>query len=140
MPFRHADVVPTCADCAELAVVECARCLRPLCKQHSPPQNGRCLECESQFLAKGQRRSSNSAISATLLTMGCGVTLAIHLASYTAFIPTLGLSALLLAPVAAWTARAMTPSRSRNAFLKERVPLALPAAASPRLLTSGDSE
>ena len=118
----------------------CGRCDRPLCKQHSPPKDGRCIECESQFLSKALQRSSTSAIGATLLTVGCGVTLAIHLASYTAFIPTLGLTALLFAPFAAWTARALTPSRSRKAFLKERVQLALPAAVSPRLLGSGDSE
>ena len=140
MPFRNADVVPSCADCAELAFVECTRCFRPLCKQHGPPKDGRCIECESQFLAKGQRRASNSAIGAVLLAIGCGVTLAIHLASYTAFIPTIGLSALLLAPFAAWTARAITPMRSRKAFLKERVRLALPAAKSPLLLPPGDSE
>lgn len=75
-----------------------------------------------------------------MVTVGCGLTLAIHLASYTAFIPTLGLSALLLAPIGAWTARAITPRRSRKAFLKERLPLALPAAAKPRLLASGDTE
>ena len=68
------------------------------------------------------------------MTAGCVGTLLIHSVLFTAFIPTLGIAALLAAPVLAWTLRGITPNRSRKAFLKESDVRLLEAAKEPLLL------
>lgn len=51
MPHRHQELVPLCRVCREAAVVQCPRCLAPLCEAHRPAVDRRCGSCEERFAA-----------------------------------------------------------------------------------------
>ena len=54
-PFRSASIREVCVVCKEPAVARCERCGAPMCEEHMPAPDRRCLDCELIYEARVQR-------------------------------------------------------------------------------------
>lgn len=140
VPYRQ-KLAASCTDCSKISVFTCIRCDCKQCELHRPAkQTPCCLACETLFVARTDRRSTNAAIFASVVTVVFYIVFVVSMASYFSFIPVIGLSALLVAPVVALGTRGLFPRYSRKAFLKEREQRVLSTSERPKLLRSFDND
>lgn len=132
MPYRQPEFSELCTDCKAEATSACPRCGRPLCEQHAPPDDLRCVDCEATFDHSIRRNSRLSVAFGLVLWLTAMVLIAV--APSTRFWARMFLMVLIAgAPVmvgAAVASNKLLYAGQRQRFLGQRKFKELPASTS----------